>query len=61
MTIDKNQEIEDILNKQSYYDVLQVTKNASPQEIRRAYILKSRYCHPDKSPTHPKATRAFQT
>ncbi|KAI8141756.1 DnaJ domain-containing protein [Fennellomyces sp. T-0311] len=53
--------IEDILIATDYYRVLGVSDTSSTNDIRRAYIQKSRYCHPDKcAPAHPRATECFQ-
>ncbi|KAI9224887.1 hypothetical protein BC828DRAFT_401862 [Blastocladiella britannica] len=54
--------IAEILRTQSYYAVLGVSRSASFDEIRRAYLLdqKSRSVHPDKHPGNPLATQAFQ-
>ncbi|CAO3636927.1 unnamed protein product [Cunninghamella echinulata] len=53
--------VEEILNAPDYYHVLNVTKKATPEDIRRAYIKRSRVCHPDKFvPPYPRATESFQ-
>ncbi|KAJ2959382.1 hypothetical protein NQZ79_g5123 [Umbelopsis isabellina] len=53
--------VDEILTATSYYAVLGVTKQTSTEEIRRAYIKRSRICHPDKFvPPYQKATEAFQ-
>ncbi|CAO3639656.1 unnamed protein product [Cunninghamella blakesleeana] len=58
---EKYQFVEEILNAPDYYRVLNVTKKASPEDIRRAYIRRSRVCHPDKFvPPYPRATESFQ-
>ncbi|KAI9310646.1 DnaJ domain-containing protein [Dichotomocladium elegans] len=58
---DKYQYVEDILNAQDYYQALGVPKDASAENIRRAYIRRSRVCHPDKFvPPYPRATESFQ-
>ncbi|KAL1928179.1 hypothetical protein VTP01DRAFT_3095 [Rhizomucor pusillus] len=58
---DKYKQVEDILNAANYYQVLGINKNASVEEIRRAYIRRSRVCHPDKFvPPYPRATESFQ-
>ncbi|GAB5586213.1 hypothetical protein Unana1_01113 [Umbelopsis nana] len=61
-TIDKRyQLVDEILGATSYYTVLGVTRQSSTEEIRRAYIKRSRICHPDKFvPPYEKATQAFQ-
>ncbi|CAM0142481.1 unnamed protein product [Umbelopsis sp. WA50703] len=53
--------VDDILTATSYYAVLGVPKQSSTEEIRRAYIKRSRICHPDKFvPPYENATEAFQ-
>ncbi|KAF9429295.1 hypothetical protein BGZ76_001518 [Entomortierella beljakovae] len=52
--------VDDILETESLYRVLAVNRSATSEEIRRAYIAKSRVCHPDKFPEYPRATEAFQ-
>ncbi|KAI7859493.1 hypothetical protein BDC45DRAFT_564297 [Circinella umbellata] len=53
---------EDILNVPTdYYRILNVSTNSSIQDIRHAYLKKSRYCHPDRFvPANPRATECFQ-
>lgn len=43
-----------------HYAVLGVHRSASPDQLRRAYLQRSRLCHPDKHPDNPQATLAFQ-
>ncbi|KAG0353860.1 hypothetical protein BGZ54_002002 [Gamsiella multidivaricata] len=52
--------VDDILETENLYSVLAVNRTATAEEIRRAYIAKSRVCHPDKFPEYPRATEAFQ-
>ena len=42
------------------YDLLGLPINASEEEVRKAYKLKARECHPDKNPDDPRATEKFQ-
>ncbi|KAI9272813.1 hypothetical protein BDA99DRAFT_556412 [Phascolomyces articulosus] len=55
--------IEDILiTPTDYYRVLGVSNDSSIQDIRRAYLKKSRFCHPDKFvPANSRATECFQS
>ncbi|KAG0756405.1 hypothetical protein G6F24_011174 [Rhizopus arrhizus] len=58
---DKYRIVDEILSATDYYHVLGVKRNATSEEIRRAYIKKSRICHPDKFvPSYPRATQSFQ-
>jgi curved DNA-binding protein CbpA len=45
----------------SYYDVLGVSPNASSGQIRKAYLMKARDCHPDKNPGDKKAEDMFKS
>jgi DnaJ-class molecular chaperone len=42
------------------YEILGVESTCSPQELRRAYLLKARSLHPDKNPS-PDAKQQFQS
>ncbi|KAG6826756.1 hypothetical protein H0H92_014546 [Tricholoma furcatifolium] len=54
--------VKHILDTNDLYDILGVEK--TPQldrmTLRRAYLSRSRACHPDKFPDNPDATHAFQ-
>ncbi|KAI9440239.1 DnaJ-domain-containing protein [Lactarius psammicola] len=50
----RRQEITDILEQKDLYNILGL------MELRRAYLSRSRACHPDKFPDNPEATYAFQ-
>ncbi|ORX98740.1 DnaJ-domain-containing protein [Basidiobolus meristosporus CBS 931.73] len=52
--------VEDILAASNLYDTLGIPPTAAPEDIRRAYISRSRICHPDKLPDNNQATEAFQ-
>ncbi|KAG9014011.1 hypothetical protein FRB94_000208 [Tulasnella sp. JGI-2019a] len=57
---DKYAIIESVLRHEDLYEVLGTTKDANVQTLRRAYITRSKRCHPDKFPEYPLATLAFQ-
>ncbi|KAJ8692735.1 hypothetical protein PTI98_010020 [Pleurotus ostreatus] len=54
--------IADILSSDDLYRVLGVERTAKLDTVslRRAYLRRSRACHPDKSSDDPEATSAFQ-
>jgi curved DNA-binding protein CbpA len=47
-------------NGERMYQRLQVTPEASPQDIRRAYHRLAHDLHPDANPEDPEASRRFQ-
>ncbi|PWN54191.1 DnaJ-domain-containing protein, partial [Violaceomyces palustris] len=52
--------VDSIIAEDDLYKVLAVPRNAKPEEIRRGFLNRSRVCHPDKFPTYPASTIAFQ-
>ncbi|KAF0419884.1 DnaJ-domain-containing protein [Gigaspora margarita] len=52
--------VDDICAETNLYTIIGVSRDCSSDELRRAYISRSRICHPDKFPEYPKATEAFQ-
>ncbi|KAF5359581.1 hypothetical protein D9756_003167 [Leucocoprinus leucothites] len=54
--------LKSVLSTNCLYEILGVSKDSSLDKItlRRAYLARSRACHPDKFPDNPDATHAFQ-
>jgi molecular chaperone DnaJ len=44
-----------------YYKMLEVPRDATSNQIRRAYIKKARQCHPDQNPGDPEAAEKFRS
>ena len=47
-------------NKRDYYEVLGISKNATDDEIKRAYRKKAKECHPDLHPDDKEAVERFK-
>ena len=47
-------------NKRDYYEVLGVDKNASAEDIKRAFRRKAKECHPDLHPDDKEAEERFK-
>ncbi|KAI0636190.1 DnaJ-domain-containing protein [Trametes polyzona] len=54
--------INEILVQNDCYAVLGISRSSRTDRasLRRAYLARSKACHPDKFPDNPEATRAFQ-
>ncbi|KAH8817332.1 putative DnaJ like protein subfamily B member 11 [Xylogone sp. PMI_703] len=56
----KDRIIQEVLHEEDLYKILGASRSASPAELRRCYLERSKICHPDKPPFHPQSTSAFQ-
>ncbi|KAI0784461.1 hypothetical protein C8Q75DRAFT_809950 [Abortiporus biennis] len=54
--------IKEVLAQEDLYKILGVSRNSRIDRLalRRAYLTRSKACHPDKFPGNPEATEAFQ-
>ncbi|KAJ6577221.1 DnaJ domain-containing protein [Mycena capillaripes] len=54
--------LNEVLEHEDLYLILGVSKsdNLDKMALRRAYLIRSKACHPDKFPNNPEATYAFQ-
>ena len=43
-----------------YYDILEISHSATPEEIKKAYRKKAVQFHPDKNPGDPEAEKRFK-
>ena len=47
-------------DKRDYYEVLGIDKNATDEDIKRAYRKKAKECHPDLHPNDKEAEARFK-
>merc|ERR1712230_15767 len=57
----KDDIIQSVLHEEDLYQILGAPRTASPAELRRCYLERSKICHPDKPPFHELSTRSART
>ena len=48
------------MTKKDYYEILNVDRTASDEEIKKSYRALAMQCHPDKNPGNKKAEDRFK-
>ena len=49
-----------VMSKRDYYDILEVSRNASAGELKKAFKKKAMKYHPDRNPDNPEAAKKFK-
>ena len=48
------------MSKRDYYDILEVSRDASAGELKKAFKKKAMKYHPDRNPDNPEAAEKFK-
>ena len=48
------------MSKRDYYETLEVSRDSSPAELKKAFKKKAMKYHPDRNPDNPEAADKFK-